>query len=96
MHGPDGTAFPNSCVFRRIVAPELLEFDHLGGMHFYTALLTLADVEGGTRLEWTMRFRTVEELAPLRAFIAAANEENLDKLGFLLMHEERSAPGRNG
>jgi len=28
MHGPDGVDYPNKIVFRKIVAPELLEFSH--------------------------------------------------------------------
>jgi len=31
-----------------------------------------------------MRFNTAEELAPVRAFIQPANEENLDRLELIL------------
>ncbi|ADE12550.1 SRPBCC family protein [Sideroxydans lithotrophicus] len=31
MHGPDGTDYPNSSVFREIVAPERIVFSHGGG-----------------------------------------------------------------
>ncbi|MEZ4755300.1 MAG: hypothetical protein R2817_00565 [Flavobacteriales bacterium] len=36
---------------------------------------------------WIMRFDTAEELAPIRGFIAKANEENLDKLELMLNPE---------
>lgn len=80
MHGPNGAHFHNECVFKRIEAPAYLEFDHLKEMHFYKAKVTFTEVPEGTRIEWTMRFDTAEELAPIRAFIEQANEENMDKL----------------
>lgn len=80
MHGPDGKDYPNTCVFRDVIAPSRLEFDHLKEMHFYKATVTFTTVDGGTRIEWIMRFNTAEELRPIRNFIARANEENLDRL----------------
>ena len=79
MHGPNGD-FNNSCVFKRIEAPAYLEFDHLKEMHFYKATVTFTATADGTLVDWTMRFDTSEELAPIRTFIAKANEENMDKL----------------
>ncbi len=84
MHGPNGQDFHNTCVFKRIEAPGYLEFDHLKEMHFYKAMVTFTEVAEGTRIDWVMRFDTVEELAPIRNFIARANEENMVKLQALL------------
>lgn len=84
MHGPDGKDYPNTCIFKRIEAPSYLEFDHVKEMHFYKAMVTFTEVPKGTRLDWTMRFNTAEELAPVRAFIQPANEENLDRLELIL------------
>lgn len=80
MHGPDNTDFNNTCVFKRIEPSGYLEFDHLKEMHFYKAMVTFTEVAEGTRIDWTMRFDTAEELAPIRRFIEQANEENMDKL----------------
>jgi len=80
MHGPQGADFNNICVFKRIEPSVYLEFDHLKEMHFYKALVTFTEVPEGSRIDWIMRFDTVEELAPIRAFIERANEENMDKL----------------
>lgn len=80
MHGPDGKDYHNTCIFRSIHSPSYLEFDHLREMHFYKAMVTFTEVPDGTRIEWTMRFTTAEELAPISKFIAQANEENLDRL----------------
>jgi uncharacterized protein YndB with AHSA1/START domain len=84
MHGPNAMDFNNTCVFKRIDTPGYLEFDHLKEMHFYKAMVTFTEVDDGTRVDWTMRFETAEELAPIRTFIVKANEENLDKLEALL------------
>lgn len=86
MHGPPGD-FHNTCVFKRIEPPNYLEFDHLKEMHFYKAMVTFTEVLEGTRIDWIMRFDTAEELAPIREFIAKANEENMDKLQALLYQE---------
>ncbi|MBK9177821.1 MAG: SRPBCC domain-containing protein [Flavobacteriales bacterium] len=80
MHDPSGMDFNNTCVFKRIDAPGFLEFDHLKEMHFYKAIVTFVEVDGRTRIDWTMRFDRAEELAPIRGFIERANEENLDRL----------------
>jgi hypothetical protein len=80
MHGPNGQDFHNTCVFIRIEPLDYLEFDHLKEMHFYKAMVRFTEVEGGTRIDWTMRFDTAKELAPIRTFIERANEENMDKL----------------
>ena len=80
MHGPNGMDFHNTCVFKRIEPPGYLEFDHLKEMHFYKAIVNFTEVEGGTRIDWIMRFNTAEELAPIRGFIEKANEENLDRM----------------
>jgi uncharacterized protein YndB with AHSA1/START domain len=85
MHGPNvpGSTpghFNNTCVFKRMKAPGYLEFDHLKEMHFYKAMVTFTEEAEGTRIEWILRFDTAEELAPIKSFIAQANEENLDKL----------------
>lgn len=80
MHAPSGQEFHNTCVFRCMDAPSYLEFDHLKEMHFYKATFTLTEEEVGTHLVWMMRFDSADELDPIRPFITAANEENLDKL----------------
>lgn len=84
MHGPNDMDFHNTCVFKRIEPPGYLEFDHLKEMHFYKAMVRFIEDDGGTRIEWTMRFDTAKELAPIRSFIERANEENMDKLQALL------------
>ena len=92
MHGPNSMDFNNTCVFKRIEPPSYLEFDHLKEMHFYKATVTFTEVPEGTRIDWTMRFNTAEELAPIRTFIESANEENMDRLEALLCEGAISKP----
>lgn len=80
MHGPNAMNFNITCVFKRIVPSSYLEFDHLKEILFYKAIVIFTKLDGGTRIEWSKRFDTIEELRPIRSFIARANEENLDKL----------------
>lgn len=46
--------------------------------------MSFADEGDGTRVTWRMRFESAEEGERVRSFVAAANEENFDRLGALL------------
>ncbi len=79
MHGPDGTNYPNESRFARIEPGRLVEIEHLSGHHFFLSLeLT---VQGdSTRVDWRQCFDSAADYAPLAAFVAKANEQNLDRL----------------
>lgn len=94
MHAPNGQEFHNTCIFKRIEAPDYLEFDHLKEMHFYKAMVSFTEEKGGTRIDWTMRFNSAEELAPIRGFIERANAENMDRLVGQLHRRNSSRPGK--
>jgi uncharacterized protein YndB with AHSA1/START domain len=84
MHGPDGASYHNTSVFKRIDAPALLAFNHMGHRSHVTVRFT---EEGtGTHIEWRMLFPTIEECDKVRGIIPAANEENLDRLEAELMN----------
>jgi uncharacterized protein YndB with AHSA1/START domain len=58
MHGPDGTDYPNSSVFKEIVKPERIVYSHGGGKEggpgaHFVAIWTFEDLGEQTRL--TMR-----------------------------------------
>lgn len=80
MHGPDGTDYPNESVFVEVVPPERLVFDHLEPIHRFRTTVTFAEESGGTALTWRMRFATVAEYDRVRSYVAAANEQNIDRL----------------
>jgi uncharacterized protein YndB with AHSA1/START domain len=79
MHGPDGKDYPNESRFLRIVPDEVFEIEHLSGHHFVLTL-GLADQAGGTLVRWRQTFDSAAHYQGLAAFVAAANEQNLDRL----------------
>lgn len=88
MHGPDGQDHPNHSRFVRLVADRIFEIEHLDGHHFVLTI-ELQPKDGGTEVRWTQAFDTTEHYQRLAAFVASANEQNLDRLAA----EVRRAPG---
>lgn len=80
MTASDGTDFHNISIFRDIVVTERIVFEHLEPMHVYLMDMTLREDPSGTMLRWRMTFEATEELVHLKPFIAAANEQNFDRL----------------
>ncbi len=79
MHGPDGKDYPNESRFVRMQAGQVLEIEHLNGHHFFLTI-ELAAVPGGTRVTWRQTFDTAEHYQRIAAFVAGANEQNLQRL----------------
>ena len=79
MHGPDGANYPNESRFTRIVADQLVEIEHLNGHHFVLTL-ELQPHASGTNVLWRQTFDDAEHYSKLAAFVAVANEQNLDRL----------------
>lgn len=79
MHGPDGKDYSNESRFTRIVADRLFEIEHLSGHHFLLTLELKPQAEG-TYVLWRQTFDTVEHYNEIAQFVAAANEQNLERL----------------
>jgi uncharacterized protein YndB with AHSA1/START domain len=61
MHGPDGKDYPNHIVYRELVEPVLLVYDHISAPHHRTTV-TFDDLgDGRTKLTFTMIFDTTEK-----------------------------------
>ena len=65
MHGPDGTDYPNSSVFKEVVKPERIVFSHGGGREdgpgvSFIATWTFEGLGGRTRVTMRGEFPTVE------------------------------------
>ncbi|MBS1183603.1 MAG: hypothetical protein H6Q99_3483 [Proteobacteria bacterium] len=59
MVGPDGTRYPNRSVFKEIVPPSKLVFDHGDGKKFwFETTITLAESLGGTLITLRQLFET--------------------------------------
>ena len=84
MRGPDGAEYPNEWEFVEIARPDRIVLRHLRPMHAFLLTVTLAPRGGSTALTWRMRLESAAEVAALGSVIAAANEQNLDRLEALL------------
>jgi uncharacterized protein YndB with AHSA1/START domain len=80
LHGPDGADYPNENRFAEIVAPERVVVEHPGSPHHFLLTITLAAQDACTLVGWRQRFDSAEEKQRIAAFVAPANEQNLDRL----------------
>ncbi|MDY3552550.1 SRPBCC family protein [Gemmata sp. JC717] len=80
MHGPDGSDYHNESVFAEVAEPSRVVFDHIEPVHRFRMSMTFDDESGRTRLTWRMRFEDAAEAQRVRGFVAAANEQNFDRL----------------
>lgn len=81
MHGPDGTDYTGTNVFREVIPLQKIVYEHFGP-HFVTTVLFI-DKGEETTLDWTMVFDSAEEKAAIIKAVKADKglEENLEKLG---------------
>ena len=79
MHGPDGRDYPNESRFTRIIPDRMVEIEHLSGHHFLLRI-ELQEQGQGTRVVWQQTFDTAEHSGRIAAFVATANEQNLERL----------------
>jgi len=67
MHGPDGTDYPNSSVFKEVVKPERIVFAHGGGKeggpgaNFVATWTFEAEDKNKTRITMRLVFKTAAE-----------------------------------
>lgn len=80
MHGPDGTNYPNESVFREVVLPERVVFEHLSEGHHFFMTITFAAHGDQTLVGWRQVFDTADHKLRIAAFVEQANEQNLDRL----------------
>lgn len=79
MHGPDGTDYPNESRFTRVEPGRLMEIEHLNG-HLFTLTITLELAGSQTLVHWCQTFPTSEHYQRIAAFVAGANQQNLQRL----------------
>ncbi len=90
MHGPDGKSYPNESRFTRIVLDRVFEIEHLNGHHFVLTLELRPQGEG-TDVMWRQTFDTTEHYERLKEFVAAANEQNLERLATEVLRGKSAA-----
>lgn len=81
MHGPDGTDYKNKSVFKEIVKPERIVYDHVSTPKF-TATITFEEQKDKTLLTWHMLFESKEQFEQVvRTFKADEGlKQNIVKL----------------
>ena len=85
MHGPDGTDYKNKSIFKEVVEPERIVYEHISGPKF---LATINFIEKGNQTEivWHMLFETAEQFEQVvKTFKADEGlRQNIDKLSTYL------------
>jgi uncharacterized protein YndB with AHSA1/START domain len=81
MHGPDGTDYKNTSIYKEVVKFEKLVYDHVSGPKF-RAIVTFEKQGKKTFLTWTMLFENSEQLNKIvKEFKADEGlKQNVDKL----------------
>jgi|WetSurMetagenome_2_1015567.scaffolds.fasta_scaffold434974_2 uncharacterized protein YndB with AHSA1/START domain len=79
MHGPDGKDYPNESCFLDVVPNERVVIEHFSGHHFILTI-TFTSVGNATVVGWRQLFDTVQHYRQIAAFVAQANEQNLNRL----------------
>mgnify|MGYP003497461934 CR=1 FL=1 len=80
LHGPDGANYPNENRFAEIVPQQRVVVEHLGTPHHFVLTISLTQQGARTLVGWRQVFDTPEEKQRIAAFVAPANEQNLDRL----------------
>lgn len=91
MHSPDGTDYKNESIFKEIIKPERIVFEHLEPVHKFQATVTFHDSGDKTRLTFSMQFESSRECENVRSLIIDANEQNFDRLESVLYKTFTSA-----
>lgn len=81
MHGPDGTDYKNKSIYKEIIKPERIVFEHVTGPKF-TTTVTFEAQGNKTFLTWRMTFESEEQLKKIvKEFKADQGlKQNVEKL----------------
>jgi uncharacterized protein YndB with AHSA1/START domain len=86
MHGPDGTDYPNESVFREVVVPERVVFEHLSKGHHFVMTITFTAEGNKTLVGWRQVFDTAAHKERIATIVSEANEQNLTRLANEVLH----------
>lgn len=84
MTNSDGTDFHNRSTFEIVEPGSRIRYLHHQPMHVFTMEMNFASAGDHARLTWRMVLERNRENLELKTFIAAANEQNFDRLGRVL------------
>lgn len=83
MHGPDGSNYPNECIFKELQAGKKVVIQHVSHPHF-TLTVSLVPDKQGTQIRWVQAFDDAKVADAVRHIAEPGNEQNLDRLHALL------------
>jgi len=84
MHAPNGSTYPNKCIFKDIQNNKKIVIEHV--VQPYFTLTVDLEIEGrNTKLIWTQQFDDAKVAEAMRHIVVKANEENLEKLNLNLI-----------
>jgi uncharacterized protein YndB with AHSA1/START domain len=92
MHGPDGVNYKNESVFREVVKPERIVFDHVSPPRFQV-VATFSEEAEGTRVIFRMIFENAEACDRVKAYAVDCNEQNFDRLATELARMREAGGG---
>lgn len=84
MTASNNTDFDNRWTFEDIRPGERIVAFHHEPMHAFGLDMHYEDVAGGTRLIWRMSFEDTRDNRDIEKFLAAANQQNFDRLETLI------------
>ncbi len=84
MTSSSGEDFHNRWTFLSVEPERHIVARHEEPVHVFTLHMTFQPAGGGTRFVWEMHFDDTPENRRLERFLAAANQQNFDRLGDLL------------
>jgi len=84
MHGPDGKDYKNKSIYKEIVKPERIVFEHIGPN--FTATITFKEEGNKTFITWQNVFETAEQLDWAIKTVKADEglKQNIDRLAAYL------------
>jgi uncharacterized protein YndB with AHSA1/START domain len=90
MHGPDGTDYKNKNIYKEIVKPERIVFEHVSAPKHLTTVTFTADGDK-TLLVWHMLFETAEQFRQVvKTFKADEGlKQNVEKLEVYLQRNRK-------
>lgn len=84
MTSSSDTDFENHWTFEDIRPNERITAFHHGPMHLFGLEIALHQADFGMRMTWRMSFEDTAENREIEKFLAAANEQNFDRLEAVL------------
>lgn len=79
MHGPDGTNYKNSIIFKEIIPRSYIHLYHVPNPGFDAKIVFVALSENSTAVTFHQIFEKTQDCEILKKFLPTANEENFER-----------------